>query len=93
MRNNAKYSAASCLKKKTIKEPTGKYLAGNMPRAISGRAANDHQSFKITPEFDTGHGIKVMAPMVNQGLSLQKLIDNPHGVDIRCVKALPSRAY
>jgi anaerobic selenocysteine-containing dehydrogenase len=41
----------------------------------------DHQSLKITPEMILDMELK-NGPYGEQGMSLQKLIDNPHGIDI-----------
>jgi len=51
---------------------------------LSARMAGvplDHQSLKITPEMILDMELK-NGPYGEQGMSLQKLIDNPHGIDI-----------
>ena len=51
---------------------------------LSARMAGvplDHKSLKITPEMILDMELK-NGPYGEQGMSLQKLIDNPHGIDI-----------
>ena len=78
VRNNAKYSAP--LFEKEDNQRTDWEILKEIAARLSGRP-NDG----FTPEFVLDMELK-SGPYGNQGLSLQKLIDNPHGVDLGALK-------
>ena len=78
VRNNAKYSAP--LFEKEDNQRADWEILKEIAARLSGRP-NDG----FTPEFVLDMELK-SGPYGNQGLSLQKLIDNPHGVDLGALK-------
>ena len=78
VRNTVKYSAP-LFEKEEYQRSDWQILA-----ELSARMAGippDHQSLKVTPEMILDMELK-NGPYGEQGMSLQKLIDNPHGLDI-----------
>ena len=78
VRNNAKYSAP--LFEKEDNQRADWEILKEIAAGLSGRP-NDG----FTPEFVLDMELK-SGPYGNQGLSLQKLIDNPHGIDLGALK-------
>jgi anaerobic selenocysteine-containing dehydrogenase len=78
VRNNAKYSAP--LFEKEDNQRADWEILKELASRLSGRP-NDG----FTPEFVLDMELK-SGPYGNQGLSLQKLLDNPHGVDLGALK-------
>lgn len=78
VRNTVKYSAP--LFEKTDEQRSDWQILKEISARMTDMPA-DHPMLKITPEMILDRELKD-GPYGEQGMSLQKLIDNPHGIDI-----------
>ena len=87
VRNTVKYSPP--LFEKSVSQRSDWQILAELSARMAGIPL-DHESLKITPEIILDMALQ-KGPYGEQGMSLQKLIDNPHGLDLGplkpCLKA------